>query len=313
MNRHSTLTLALALFSIGLAAQDQRPARAPDVNFVPTRQADSDAMLKMAKVTSSDVVYDLGSGDGRIVILAAQKYGARAVGIELDPQLVEMSRQIAREGEVADRATFRVGDIFAADISDATVVTLYLSTSINARLEPKLRQLRPGTRIVSHQFPIGSWPPEETVQAADGTNLFLWTVPEPTAASSELTALIAKAKLDRPVALSCRGEFRTGRAGAFAVAVTSATGAGGQYLVLDPDGTVSLLAAFSEGPDLACYTRAAAEQLNDSIARARTVHGSVNPPWDTTIVCGFVEDTRSVCWQFSPAENRFVTIGEWIT
>ena len=159
------------------ALQDQRPARTPDVNFVPTRQTDADAMLKMAKVTSDDVVYDLGSGDGRIVILAAQKYGARAVGVDLDPKLVDISQQIAREGEVADRATFKVGDIFAADISDATVVTLYLSTSVNTRLEPKLRQLRPGTRIVSHQFRIGTWQPDETARAADGTDLFLWTVP----------------------------------------------------------------------------------------------------------------------------------------
>jgi SAM-dependent methyltransferase len=138
----------------------------------------ADAMLQLAGVTASDVVYDLGSGDGRILVLAAQKYGARGVGIEIDPKLVQRSRAIAREAEVADRVRFIEGDLFEADISPATVVTLYLSTSVNRRLEPKLRaELRPGTRIVSHQFPIGSWPAAKTVPAEDGTDLFLWIIP----------------------------------------------------------------------------------------------------------------------------------------
>jgi SAM-dependent methyltransferase len=157
----------------------QRPARTPDIFFTPTMEAVADAMLKLAKVTADDVVYDLGSGDGRILILAAQKYGARGVGIELDPRLVEISRQVARDGEVVDRVTFIEGDLFTADISEATVVTLYLSPGVNRRLEPKLRQqLRPGTRIVSHQFPIGSWQPDKVVRSEDdGTDLYLWTIP----------------------------------------------------------------------------------------------------------------------------------------
>jgi hypothetical protein len=114
-----------------------------------------------------------------VLILAAQKYGARGVGIELDPKLVELSRQIAREGEVADKVTFIEGDLFEADISTATVVTLYLSPTVNRRLEPKLRrELRPGTRIVSHQFLIGNWPPDKIIRAEDDrTDLFLWIVP----------------------------------------------------------------------------------------------------------------------------------------
>ena len=156
----------------------QRGARTPDMYFAPTEQRVADAMLRLARVAANDVVYDLGSGDGRIPILAAQKYGARGVGIELDPRLVEIARQVAREGEVADRVTFVEGDLFTADIAEATVVTLYLSTSVNRRLEPKLRrELRPGTRVVSHQFRIGSWAPVETVRAQDGTDLFLWTIP----------------------------------------------------------------------------------------------------------------------------------------
>lgn len=160
-----------------LAGARQRPARTPDIHFVPTRQAVADAMLKLARVAAGDVVYDLGSGDGRIVILAAQKYGARGVGVELDPRLVRISRQVAREGGVADRVTFIEGDLFTADISEATVVMLYLSPTVNMRLEPKLkRELRPGTRIVSHRFRIGSWPPDEA-RRVENADLFLWRIP----------------------------------------------------------------------------------------------------------------------------------------
>lgn len=162
----------------GLAANARQPARRPDIYFTPTREVVADAMLKLARVTSEDVVYDLGSGDGRILILAAQKYGARGVGIEIDSRLVAISKQVAREGQVAHRVVFIEGDLFTADISDATVVMLYLSPGVNRRLERKLRtELKPGTRIVSHQFPIGTWQPQETVRAEDGTNLYLWIVP----------------------------------------------------------------------------------------------------------------------------------------
>lgn len=159
------------------SALAQRPARQPDIHFAATPQPVADAMLQLAGVVASDVVYDLGSGDGRIVVLAAQKYRARAVGVELDPRLVALSRVVAHDGGVEDRATFFEADLFTVDISPATVVTLWLSPTVNARLEPKLRtELRPGTRIVSHQFRIGSWAPDRTVRA-DGEELFLWTVP----------------------------------------------------------------------------------------------------------------------------------------
>jgi Methyltransferase domain len=156
------------------------PARPPDIFFVPTPQAVADQMLSLARVTGDDVVYDLGSGDGRIVILAAQKYGARAVGVELDPALVEISRQVARDGEVADRVRFIEGDLFDANLADATVVTLYLSPTVNRRLASKLkRELRPGARIVSRQFDMGEWTPETSVTAEDGTRLYLWTIRSP--------------------------------------------------------------------------------------------------------------------------------------
>jgi SAM-dependent methyltransferase len=175
-----TMTLSFYLAAghgAGQALARQHSPRTPDMYFAPTRHVVADAMLNLAGVKADDLVYDLGSGDGRIVILAAQKYGARGVGIELDPRLVEISRLVAREGEVAHRVSFIEEDLFSANISDATVVTLYLSTSANRQLEPKLRrELKPGTRIVSHQFPIGNWTPDKVIRAEDGTDLFLWTV-----------------------------------------------------------------------------------------------------------------------------------------
>ena len=174
----SVLRIALllpALFSLATAIQPPS-AKTPDIHFAVTPQPLADAMLTLARVTKSDVVYDLGSGDGRIVVLAAQKYGARGVGIEIDRSLVEISRTVAHEGEVADRVTFIEGDLFTADISKATVVALWLSTPVNRRLEAKLkRELRPGTRIVSRQFPIGAWAPDRTVHIGDEI-LRLWTI-----------------------------------------------------------------------------------------------------------------------------------------
>jgi SAM-dependent methyltransferase len=158
-------------------APQRKPLRQPDIFFVPTLESVADQMLQLAGVTRADVVYDLGSGDGRILMLAAQKYGARCVGIELDPRLVDLSRGVAREAK-EDRVSFIEGDLFEADISEATVVTIYLSTTVNARLEPKLRQeLRPGARVVSHQFPVGRWVPDRTARADDGTLLYLWRIP----------------------------------------------------------------------------------------------------------------------------------------
>jgi len=176
------LLLVGVLAALDSAVSAQRVPRPPDIFFAPTWEPVVYEMLKLAEVTAEDVVYDLGSGDGRIVVLAAQRYGARGVGIEIDRKLIEISRQVAREAEVDDKVAFIEGDLFAADISRATVVTLYLSASVNRELEPKLRrELRPGTRIVSHQFPIGDWAPERTVRATDGTDLFLWRVASPNA------------------------------------------------------------------------------------------------------------------------------------
>jgi ribosomal protein L11 methylase PrmA len=133
-------------------------------------------MLKLAKVTSNDIVYDLGSGDGRIVIVAAKTYGARGVGIDIDPERTREATANARASGVADKVTFLTEDLFTADISPATVVMLYLSPPINSRLAPKLmKELKPGTRIVSHAFDLGSWKPQQRVVVSDRP-IYLWTV-----------------------------------------------------------------------------------------------------------------------------------------
>jgi len=154
-----------------------------DVPYVPTAQSVVKQMLDVAGVTEDDVVYDLGSGDGRIPITAAKAFGARAFGVEIEPDLVEEARKKAKDAGVADRVTFEQGDLFKTDLSDATVVTLYLYPEINLKLRPKLlRELDPGDRIVSHDFRMGDWEPDRTVRAGQGNTgwevIYLWTVPE---------------------------------------------------------------------------------------------------------------------------------------
>jgi len=154
-----------------------------DVPYVSTSQRVVNRMLEAADVTSEDVVFDLGSGDGRIPITAAKKYGARGVGVEIDPELVAKARKNAREAGVADRVEFRQGDLFQADISEATVVALYLWPEINVKLRPKLlRTLDPGDRIVSHDFRMGDWEPDRVLDLGPGKigqeTVYLWVVPE---------------------------------------------------------------------------------------------------------------------------------------
>jgi SAM-dependent methyltransferase len=166
----------LSFLVVAPGASQQAPARQPDVVFVPTPPDVVDAMLKLAKVTSGDVVYDLGSGDGRIVIAAAKTYGARGVGIDIDPERTREATANAKAANVADRVTFRTEDLFTADLTPATVVMLYLSPSVNARLAPRLmKELKPGTRIVSHAFDLASWKPQQRIVVSERP-IFLWTV-----------------------------------------------------------------------------------------------------------------------------------------
>jgi ubiquinone/menaquinone biosynthesis C-methylase UbiE len=177
------LLLAACLALAGLPVSWQTPApplqHPPDVVFIPSSDSVIDAMLKIAAVTKDDVVYDLGCGDGRIVITAAERYGAHGVGIDVDPQRIVEANARARAARVTDKVRFEVGDIFSDDvkIADATVVTLYLLPSLNERLRPKLwRDLKAGTRVVSNSFSMGdAWPPEKTQQVGD-TWIYFWTI-----------------------------------------------------------------------------------------------------------------------------------------
>lgn len=178
ITRISTVLGLVIFLSAAAFSQNDAPARTPDVPFVPTTPAIVDAMLKMADVKKTDVVYDLGSGDGRIVIAAAKKYGARGVGVDINPSLVAEATENAKKQGVSDKVTFKVGDLFDFDFSEATVVTLYLLPSVNLKLRPILwEQLKPGTRVVSHAFSMGDWKPEKT-EIVDGSTVYFWRIPE---------------------------------------------------------------------------------------------------------------------------------------
>jgi SAM-dependent methyltransferase len=148
-----------------------------DVPYVPTPQGTVEEMLRMAKVSRNQLVYDLGSGDGRIVITAARDHGARGVGVDIDPQRIREANENAKEAKVTDRVRFVQGDLFATDLREADVVTLYLLRSVNLRLRPKLlEELRPGTPVVSHDFDMGEWEADET-RRVGGDVVYLWIVP----------------------------------------------------------------------------------------------------------------------------------------
>ena len=164
------------------AKRRQPKLREPDVIFVPTPPETVDEMLRQARLKKGDVLFDLGSGDGRIPIAAAKQYGVRAVGIDIDPKLVEEAAEAAKREGVDNLVTFRLGDMFAADLRGATVVTLYLSDTLNVMLRPKLlRELPVGARIVSHDFRMGDWPPEKSVRVPWKNlyrTVYVWTVPK---------------------------------------------------------------------------------------------------------------------------------------
>ena len=168
----------LSLLPAGtLLAQDLAEPAHLDVPYVPTPQEVVDRMLELARVGKNDVLYDLGCGDGRIVVTAARLRGARGTGIDLNPVRIAEAKENAKRAGVADRASFKVGDLFETDVSPATVVTLYLLPSVNVKLRPRLwQQLKVGTRVVSHAFDMGpDWPPEKKVEV-DGRTIYYWTI-----------------------------------------------------------------------------------------------------------------------------------------
>ena len=184
--RHSISLMAVAaLLAAGMAsAQSSAPRREPDVPYVPTTQPAVEAMLKLAGVTKSDIVYDLGCGDGRIVITAAKLFGARGVGIDINPVRIAEAKENARKAGVEHLVRFEENDLFEANFKDATVVTLFLLPNVNLRLRPKLlADLKPGTRVVSNTFEMDDWKPEKQAEVPESEanylshRLFLWTVP----------------------------------------------------------------------------------------------------------------------------------------
>jgi SAM-dependent methyltransferase len=187
MRRTSSRLLPLLLsLALAAAAQNSKPSRNPDVPYVPTTEPAVEEMLKLAKVTKNDIVYDLGCGDGRIVIAAAKNYGARGVGIDINPERIAEANENAKKAGVTHLVKFIEQDLFEADFREATVVTLFLLTEVNLRLKPKLlADLKPGTRVVSNTFEMGDWKPEqeaklngeESEYAYLSSKFFLWTIP----------------------------------------------------------------------------------------------------------------------------------------
>jgi SAM-dependent methyltransferase len=176
MHRRKFLN-SIAGLGLAGAGLDVLAQRTPDVIFVPTDYQVVIGMLKLAEVTSKDIVYDLGCGDGRFVVTAARQFGARGVGIDIDPERIKEARELSKRTGADDKVRFIEGDLFAADISEATVVTLYLLTRLNLKLRPKLmKELKPGTRIVSHAFDMGDWTPEKT-ESIGSSSIYLWRIP----------------------------------------------------------------------------------------------------------------------------------------
>ncbi|OKH43574.1 SAM-dependent methyltransferase [Calothrix sp. HK-06] len=159
-------------------APAQPRERTPDVVYVPTPPEVVDKMLSMAKVGKNDILFDLGSGDGRIPITAAKRFGTRGTGIDIDPERIKEANANAKKEGVSDKVTFLQQDLFKSDFSKATVVTLYLLPELNVKLRPQLfKQLKPGTRIVSHAFDMGDWKPEQTANV-NGRTVYYWTIPK---------------------------------------------------------------------------------------------------------------------------------------
>ena len=177
MNLRAKLTVFCV--AAGAAVFAQSTPRTPDVPFVPTSQQLVVEMLKLANVTDADTVYDLGCGDGRIVVTAAKEFGAHGVGVDINPERIKEANENARQAGVAEKVKFVEGDLFTAEIRPATVVTLYLLPGVNLRLRPRLlSELKPGTRVVSHSFDMGDWKPDKVVDTDSG-RLYLWVIPKP--------------------------------------------------------------------------------------------------------------------------------------
>ena len=193
--RGAWVRLACAILAFGASAHAAAAALDVPTPYVPSTHGNVDEMLRLAAVVPTDVVYDLGSGDGRVVIAAARDWGARGVGIELDSELVARSREEARRSGVAERTAFQAADVLKADVSEATVVTMYLLTPLVHRLQPKLvEELKPGTRIVAHEYPFADWKPDRHVYVSK--NFYLYIVPARVAGKWRLTTALPEGGLE---------------------------------------------------------------------------------------------------------------------
>ena len=254
-----------------VAAQGQE--KDLDTPYVPTPQVVVDRMLELAQIKPGDTVIDLGSGDGRIMITAAQRYGARGFGVELNPRLVESSNEAAKTAGVADRVKFLQQDLFKTDFREADVLTLYLLPDVNMALRPKiLADLKPGTRVVSHDYGMGVWRPEveETIPAPDKTvgvrkesTVYLWIVPARVGGAWDLDIHVGKRSRRYPLTLEQQYQLLTGSVlvqGKNAMPITRGSLRGDQIRIEMPDGAVS------RGP-VALVGRATGDTLKGSVQR----------------------------------------------
>jgi hypothetical protein len=254
----------LALAAIGLLACAEVPAQGflSSAPYVPTPQSTVDRMLELAKVGPADFVVDLGSGDGRIVITAAQKFGARGLGVEIDQDLINLSRYRARSAGVAERAKFSTEDLFETDLRPATVLTLYLFRELNLKLRPRiLEQLRPGARVVTHDWDMGEWEPDvaETIGAPDkpvgidrNSKIFLWYVPASVAGTWRLETALPGAR-DGTLALMQEFQRFTGEveAGGVRQAIADGRARGTAVRFVVPSGPfVGVYEATVDGPQM---------------------------------------------------------------
>ena len=178
MKAVKSLFVLLVATAIGMQAVAQQPQMKPalDVPYVPTKPAVVEGMLRLANLKKGDILYDLGCGDGRIVVSAAKNYGVTAVGYDIDPERIAEANANAKAAGVTDKVKFVNANLFDTDLTKATVITMYLLPTVNMELRPKILKLKPGTRIVSHAFDMGDWAPEKT-EMVDGATLYFWTVP----------------------------------------------------------------------------------------------------------------------------------------
>jgi hypothetical protein len=229
--------VAVLLLSAGASQGASREPPSLDVPFVPTPMVVVDEMLRLAAVGPNDVVMDLGSGDGRTVIAAARKFGARAVGVELDPHLLMQSEESARQAGVEARVKFLEQDLFKADLSAATVITMYLYPSVILKLRPGLLALRPGTRIVSHEYNLGEWRPDRT--STIRKDVFLWIVPARVAGRWQMR--LALPPIERLIELDFEQRFQEvsghARVNGMSTPVWEAALAGREFSFVVIDGT----------------------------------------------------------------------------